>query len=311
MIEARDARTTVVLLFALVGAACEPLDRPPTSAEGLPDEAVVYLDADRVSTFHLEEGVVYRAVRSKTRRWNVHLIEIDTSRCELGYVVAKADRDGERAEVTAMARKTPPEVVAAINGDFFTPENAPLGVEVSRGELRGSRARPAFAWRPGYVPWVGSVDWTDDSIRVGEWTVSGAAPDEGMEIVAGFPQLLEAGQVIGDLEVGSRPDFAAQRHPRTAVGMNPEGGILWWVVVDDQGASEGMTLPELTGLLEALGVRDAINFDGGGSSVMVVRGEAVSQPAGPVGERAVVNALVLRKDPSYCDRNALTESSNR
>jgi exopolysaccharide biosynthesis protein len=62
-----------------------------------------------------------------------------------------------------------------------------------------------------------------------------------------------------------------------------------------------MTLPELTALFEALGVRDAINLDGGGSTVMVVGGEAVSHPSDAEGERPVVNALGIRWDPAFCD----------
>lgn len=285
-------------------ASCAPPDHPPTTSGDLPFEAVAYLEPDMVSTFNLEDGVVYRSVRSRTRPWTVHLVEVDASRCELGFRVARA-ADEARSEVTQMAHQSEPGVIAAVNGDFFTPENRPLGVEVSEGKLRGSRARPAFAWRPGETPWVGRVEWSDDSIRVGGWTVSEIAPDPAAQIVAGFPLLLEGGEVAGDLEVGDRPEFAAERHPRTAVGYDSTRVRLWLVVVDGrrEGVSEGMTLPELTGLLRALGVGDAINLDGGGSSVMVIRGEAVSRLATPAGERSVVNALVLRRDEGYCDVN--------
>ena len=61
-----------------------------------------------------------------------------------------------------------------------------------------------------------------------------------------------------------------------------------------------MTLPELTTLLEALGVTEALNLDGGGSSVMVVRGTALNRPSDAEGERAVVNALALERDFSGC-----------
>ena len=61
-----------------------------------------------------------------------------------------------------------------------------------------------------------------------------------------------------------------------------------------------MTLPELTTLLEALGATEALNLDGGGSSVMVVRGQAASRPSDQAGERPVVNALALARDFSAC-----------
>jgi exopolysaccharide biosynthesis protein len=61
-----------------------------------------------------------------------------------------------------------------------------------------------------------------------------------------------------------------------------------------------MTLPELASLFEILGVEDAINLDGGGSSVMVVEGEAVSHPSDMEGERPVVNALGVKWDEVLC-----------
>jgi hypothetical protein len=193
-------------------------------------------------------------------------------------------------------------VIAAVNGDFFTPEGDPLGVEVSEGALRGTRSRPVLAWKPGELPWIGPVDWAGDSVRVADWAVSDRAPDPNAEMVAGFPLLLSEGKVVGDLEVGARPDWAAARHPRTAVGVDATRRTLWLVVVDGrrEGAAEGMSLPELAGLLRALGADNAMNLDGGGSSVMVIRGATVSRPADPTGERPVANALILARDRDFC-----------
>jgi exopolysaccharide biosynthesis protein len=61
-----------------------------------------------------------------------------------------------------------------------------------------------------------------------------------------------------------------------------------------------MTLPELATLAEALGAAEAINLDGGGSSVMVVLGTARSHPSDGAGERPVANALALVRDPRAC-----------
>jgi exopolysaccharide biosynthesis protein len=105
---------------------------------------------------------------------------------------------------------------------------------------------------------------------------------------------------VGDLELSERPEFAAERNPRTAVGLDSDRDVLWFVVVDGRRGEAGMTLPELASFFQSLGVGDAINLDGGGSSVMVVRNSVVSRPSVPWGERPVVNALVLRRDASYC-----------
>jgi len=291
-----------MLLPAMLLVACQPPDHPPSSSGGLPPEAVAYLDPQRVSSFQLAEGVVYRAIRGRSQPWNVHLIEVDADRCELGFRVVRAGPLEGRIEVSEMARRSEPGVIAAINGDFFTPEDIPLGVEVSQGDMRGRTSRPVFAWKPGELPWVGPIEWGTDSLRLGTWSVSSDDPALGAQVVAGFPPLLEGGLLVGDLEMAERPGFAAERHPRTAVGFDADGRRLWFVVLEGRraGVSEGMSLPELAGLFRSLRAFDAINLDGGGSSVMVVRGEAVSRPSDPAGERPVVNGLILRKDEAYC-----------
>jgi hypothetical protein len=295
------ARVGAWAMVALVLSSCAPPDHPPRRDEGLPGAAIAYLEPERVSTFRLEEGATYRVVRSGTNPWTVHLLDVDVRRCEMGFRVVSG-RDGEpRLSVAEMAWRSEPGVIAAVNGDFFTPESLPLGVEVSDGALRGRTSRPVFAWRPGEVPWVGPVTWAEGRLRIGPWTLSPDRFDFGMQVVAGFPPLLAGGRVVGDLEQAERPDFAAERHPRTAVGMDSRNLRLWIVVVDGRTAdSDGMTLPELAQLFRALGAGDAINLDGGSSSVMVVRGETVNHSAYVTGERSVVNALVVRKDPAYC-----------
>jgi exopolysaccharide biosynthesis protein len=141
-----------------------------------------------------------------------------------------------------------------------------------------------------------------DSILVLGWEVSRLWSDGETEVVGGFPLLLQDGMRVGDLELSERPSFAAERHPRTAVGFDREEDLLWVVVVDGRQSdySAGMSLPELTSLFEALEVEEAINLDGGGSSVMVLDGTMLSRPSDPEGERPVANALGIRRDSAFC-----------
>jgi len=291
---------TLLALVAAVG--CEPPDRPPVLDPDLPEAAVEFLEPDRIRLFRLEPGVIYREIRSGTEPWTVHLLEVDLSRCDLGFRVAGSSDDEGRVPVSELARRAGPDVVAAINGDFYTPEGLPLGIEASGGEVRGRPSHPVFAWRPGADPWIGEVAWSGDSLQVGSWTAVPGAPESRLEVVAGFPALLHDGVWVGDLEQVDRPGFALQRDPRTAVGVDLAGSRLWLVVVDGRrkNVSEGMTLPELARFLQSLGVRQALNLDGGGSSVMVVRGQTVSRPSDPGGERPVVNALMVRRDADFC-----------
>lgn len=245
--------------------------------------------------------MVYREVRSAPQPWVVHLLEIDLARCELGFRVEGIQDDSTRLLVSELARRAEPGVLAAVNGDFYTPEDRPVGLEASGGSLRGRGSGPVFAWRPGAPPWIGPVQWGEDSLHVGGWTLPVEEPDGRTEIVGGFPTLLDGGAWVGDLLQSERPAFAAERHPRTAVAYDADARRVWWVVAEGRERStEGMTLPELAGLLQALGAASALNLDGGGSSVMIIRGQPVSRPSQLQRERPVANALVLRRDPHYC-----------
>ena len=64
--------------------------------------------------------------------------------------------------------------------------------------------------------------------------------------------------------------FVAGRHPRTLAGVQEDGTLLL-VTVDGRraGWSAGVTLPEAARVMRALGARDALNLDGGGSTALV------------------------------------------
>lgn len=87
-------------------------------------------------------------------------------------------------------------------------------------------------------------------------------------------------------------DVAGGRAPRTAVGITEDGHVLLVVVDGRQKHSIGCTLLELAILMQELGARDAVNFDGGGSSEMVVGGAMVNSPSDG-GERRVGTSLVI------------------
>jgi hypothetical protein len=61
-------------------------------------------------------------------------------------------------------------------------------------------------------------------------------------------------------------------HPRTAIGIDHDTGQLLLLVLDGrQSFSRGATMKELGKLFQRLGAEDALNLDGGGSSIMLAR----------------------------------------
>jgi hypothetical protein len=117
--------------------------------------------------------------------------------------------------------------------------------------------------------------------------------------ISGNLLLVRGGQVqsLGD----------SQPEPRTAAGLDQRRNELILVVVDGRqpGYSQGLTLNELSELLVMLGVYEAINLDGGGSSTLVVEGnngrpQVLNSPINhglPGRERAVGNHLGIYAQP--------------
>jgi hypothetical protein len=134
--------------------------------------------------------------------------------------------------------------------------------------------------------------------------VTGLVPDRGAlrTLVGGWPRTVQAGRNVAleaDSVEGTVPTFSRARHPRSALGISRDSATLYLVAVDGrQQASVGMTLEELADAMIALGAYEAMNFDGGGSTALVVRDSIVNAPSDTSGERAVGNVVVVtRRDP--------------
>lgn len=289
---------------ALIASGCAPGDRPPRLPDPLPSAFIERVAPDTVRTVRVAEGVWYRYVWSPRGPWAIHLVQADLTGCELGLEVVRAPEEegkpGGHARVTDMVVGPRGEgALVALNGDFFTPEGTPLGPEVTADGWRTLRNRPVVAWRPGQDPWIGPAEVDGGALVLQDWRP--AKEDRRAAVVGGYPELLDRGERVGDLLVSENPAFAGTRHPRTAVGFEPGRDVLWLLVVDGrQGEySLGMTLAELAEVFETLGVPEAINLDGGGSSVMVVRGRTLNRPS-EGDEREVVNALLVREDARFC-----------
>jgi hypothetical protein len=110
-----------------------------------------------------------------------------------------------------------------------------------------------------------------------------------------------------NLESGASPTY---RNPRTVIAWNDN---YWFQVVCDgrSSASVGMTFTEMANfLIGTLGAKEAVNYDGGGSSTMVVNGTIRNVPSDG-NERLVANAIMLVKKQttsSFPDSDVFTST---
>lgn len=206
-----------------------------------------------------------------------------------------------RETVAAIAARR--GALAAVNAGFFSlADGKPSALLKTAGRLVGRTTRPRGA--VGILERRGGVAVLFDRVttdKIGGTTRYrtrlGSPPTDwavARHAVSGAGLLMLDGRDVDWTEERLAAGFDTTRHPRTLVGVDAEGGI-WLVTVDGRqpALSLGMNFVELQALSRRLGLRSALNLDGGGSTTMVVRGNVVNHPSDPTGPRPVSDALLV------------------
>jgi Phosphodiester glycosidase len=169
---------------------------------------------------------------------------------------------------------------ALVGGFFVTPVGTPLG-ELWVGGLRVT----SVAFLPPWGPGRSCVAIDGRRVRIDGRARLPAAP-RGDLLQAG-PLLVRRGRPA--VRDGADPegfsagraqfdsDICDGRHPRAALGITRRH--LLALVCDGRAPGEaGLTLGELAVLMAGLGVRRALNLDGGGSAALIVSGRLRNTP---------------------------------
>lgn len=130
-------------------------------------------------------------------------------------------------------------------------------------------------------------------------------PEKEEDYRTRYYTVLAAGPVImKDFRVGDfdpEESFNKTRHPRSFVGLTPDG-YVYIVVVDGRfpGQADGASISELAKMARWFGMSDALNFDGGGSSAVwtestgIINHPCDNRRFDHLGARKVPNILVVR-----------------
>ena len=110
-------------------------------------------------------------------------------------------------------------------------------------------------------------------------------------IISGGPYLVKNGEVFVDM-TEQKLGAIGGKNPRTAIGYTQDGNFIMVAVDGREGASVGLTLKELAWFMKSIGCTNAMNLDGGGSTVMYVNGRVVNMPK-VKGGIALSNALTI------------------
>ncbi len=112
-------------------------------------------------------------------------------------------------------------------------------------------------------------------------------------IISGGPYLVKNGDIYVDM-TAQKLGSVDGRNPRTAIGYTKDNHLIMLTADGREGASIGLTLMELASLMKELGCVNAMNLDGGGSTVMYIKGQVVNKPA-VQGGIPLSHTLVIRK----------------
>lgn len=219
----------------------------------------------RVTTEERFPGLVLSEIDFNTAkaRQHAYVAEVDLSKLTIatttpyGEVNVMPTRVNTIPEQAKYLENSGRRVHVAVNGGFWVYTTA------SDGEITLIKPKELF-WKDGYP----LSDWWQDPNH--EFTV----------------YMTRDGSV--DIDVAS--NYLCDTHPRTAIGLSEDKQTLYVVVVDGRRVNyaEGLDIYELADFMWGIGSYDAVNYDGGGSSIMVLRDENVTDRA----------SFVVRNRPS-------------
>ena len=112
-------------------------------------------------------------------------------------------------------------------------------------------------------------------------------------IIGAGPFLVKNSQVYVDFKA-QKLQAISGKNPRSAIGFKKDGTFVIVTVDGREQNSVGMTLYELANLMKNIGCEYAMNFDGGSSSAMYIKGKIVNNAVNKEGI-AVSNALIVNE----------------
>jgi hypothetical protein len=217
------------------------------------------------------------------------------------HSVSVVESDGPKALITSQFG-TKNKALAAINGSYFDKEVMPVTFVKDNGRVLSTSTADGPTRSNGMFRIKDKKGRKVDILSVDSLSIAGAAKGWREAIVSG-PVLIEEGVPVYYPNDGSRSyrRFYSKRHPRTLLGYTTDGW-LYFIVVDGRfpARADGMSIDELEVLCESLGLWEAINLDGGGSSTLWTRDGGVlnhpydNQVFDHEGERTVPNAIIVR-----------------
>lgn len=274
---------------------------PASQVKVTSDGVVIDFEYSWEDRIRLSPAVVWtrmeRAQGGRYLLWNQLQVDPSDPAASLEVGLAKERTDSREKPTEMIARLG---ALAGVNGGYFADSGGPLGVVFKGGKL----VSPHVGRRP---PRTTLGVMKDHSIAFEQMVAqkgqlasrSGETWTDVELALGGGPRLLRRGQVAlttDEEELGPRGNDITRVTSRTAVGTTKDGKVL---IVTASGYNDnhlqGLRLEELAGELLRRGGNEAMNLDGGASTVMAVADQVVSTgPGSPRLEKAVATTLLVK-----------------
>ena len=217
---------------------------------------------------------------------------------------------------------------AALNAAYFHVKELIPSVYFRVGENLYGTTHPTETYRVNGIVGFKDKDGKEMMIEYSDTTQYETIAGDWHTVLATGPMLVDDGKLVVPLLTGDDADgdniaamqaeqaeqkrgvvkhrthyssaqFYDKRHPRAAVGKDAEGNI-YYVVIDGRfkGQGDGASIYETAYICKMLGMTEAINLDGGGSSVVWAKETGVlnhpydNKKFDHEGERVVPNLIV-------------------
>lgn len=226
----------------------------------------------------------------------ISYLDIDMSRVSIQLKIAYLTKG--RAKTSELAIHIP-GAIAAVNGTFFNmKEGGAVCFLKSNRKIINLTQQEDSVW---FVNAEGGIAMdTLGKIRI---LAQYELQDSSWLNTWAYSEVMTAGPLLirNKNPLGLHSEYKT-KHPRTAVGLTENNHLILLTVDGRHAEAAGMTIPELTRLMQALDCTDALNLDGGGSTTLWIPGKphrgVVNYPSDNKkfdheGERAVANALVI------------------
>ena len=234
---------------------------------------------------------------------NILEIRLKNKRIKFGLAAAdslKADNLQKRLLLPTSKLAQNNEALVAINAGFFDTKN---GGAVDFLKIGGTIIDTVRLVNVPRLPFHSiaalTIHQNKVSIIKGEEKVGWEKNLKADNVLLTGPLLM----LNGKIEELPKTPFNDNRHPRTCACVTNDKKLLLITIDGRSSQSFGMTLAELSYLAKMLNCKDAINFDGGGSTTMYIKGQpengVVNYPSDNklfdhAGERSVSNIFYVK-----------------